>query len=50
MLPVLITNYHILNKNEVEAAKTISFTIGDNIKTFKHINIDNSRLVFEIKN
>ena len=44
LLPVLITNNHILNKSDIEIGKEILISINKN--NFKNIKIDNSRIIY----
>ena len=48
LLPVLITNNHVLNNDDIQNNKKIEFTIN-NGKIIKNINIDNSRKKFTNK-
>ena len=48
LLPVLITNNHVLNNDDIQNDKKIEFTINDG-KIIKNINIDNSRKKFTNK-
>jgi len=44
-LPMLITNYHILNENDLKKGKSITISLN-NEKEFKKITIDNIRKVY----
>ena len=48
LLPVLITNNHILNKNELEINKIIRITLNDGLIA-KNIILDKSRLIYTNK-
>ena len=45
LLPVLITNNHVLNSKDINVTNNITISLNDN-KEFKHIEIDNSRKLF----
>ena len=45
LLPVLVTNNHVLNLNEINNNQNITISINDD-KDFKYIKIDNSRKMF----
>ena len=45
LLPVLITNNHVLNKEDIQLYKTVRVTIGDD-KIEKYIKLDESRMVY----
>ena len=45
LLPVLITNNHILNKDDIQLNKSIKITLGDN-EIEKFIKLDKSRIVY----
>ena len=49
LLPVLITNNHILEQEDIKINKSINITLNDD-KTEKIINIVDSRLTFTSKN
>ena len=48
LLPVLITNNHILDDKDIDTNKIIEITFNDN-KEFRNINIDKSRIKFTKK-
>ena len=45
LLPVLITNNHILNKDDIQLNRSIKITMGDN-EIEKFIKLDKSRIVY----
>ena len=45
LMPVLITNNHVLNKEDIQLFKTIKVTLG-NDKIEKYIKLDESRIVY----
>ena len=49
LLPVLITNNHVLNKMDIQVNKTIKITLGDN-EIEKYIKIDEKRGTFTDSN
>ena len=49
LLPVLITNNHVLNKMDIQVNKTIKITLGDN-EIEKYIKIDEKRGTFTNSN
>ena len=49
LFPVLATNYHIINKNNIEKDKIIEVTLNDDSKK-KIIKIEKSRVIFSDEN
>ena len=49
LLPILATNYHILDKNYMEKVKNIEVTLNDDDEK-KIINIGESRIIFSDEN
>ena len=49
LLPVLVTNNHVLNLNDINNKQNITISINDD-HDFKHIQIDNSRKKFTNEN
>ena len=45
LLPVLITNYHVLNKNDINEDNSISISLN-NDQEYKKIKLDDSRIIF----
>ena len=48
LLPVLITNNHIINQNDINNSKIITFDLNNN-KILKKLKIDNNRLRYTNK-
>ena len=49
LLPTLITNNHVLNKEDLQVNKTIRITFGDN-EIEKYIKIDETRKIYTNSN
>ena len=44
-LPALLTNNHVLNKNDIQAGETIEFSLNNDYKEFKLL-LDNTRKIY----
>ena len=48
LLPVLITNNHVINRNDINEEKSILISLN-NEKEYRNIKLDDSRIIFRNK-